>query len=57
MLKEKKLIVELDMDLKFLLNIYFMVMRKLFNEQREHAVDAADGNVKESFKMFKIKSF
>ena len=30
MLKEKELIVELDMNLKFLLNIYFMAMTKLF---------------------------
>ena len=33
MLKEKKLIMELDMDY---IKIYFMAMRKLFNGQREY---------------------
>ena len=32
----KELIVELDMNLKILMNIYFVGMKKLFNGQREN---------------------
>ena len=42
-----KRIVELNVEQKFLLNIYFMAMRKLFNRQREHL----------NLKMVEIRSF
>ena len=35
-LKEKESDVELDMDYKFLLNIYFMAMKKSFSVHKGH---------------------
>ena len=46
--------VELDMDQKFLQNIYG---NEKVIQCAKRTLYAVDGNVKQSFKMFKIKSF